>query len=153
MVSDHGGVRVRARWDRRVLASPAFLVIVGGAIGTTIRSALESSFPIRAGHWPWTTFGINLTGSFILGFLLQSLALSGPDSGWRRSIRLGVGTGVMGGYTTYSSFSVETVSLLRRGAWLLGIGYGLASVLAGVGLAAFGMRLAGRWTRRDEGEE
>lgn len=125
------------------------VVLVGGAFGTAVRAALESAFPAQPGAWPWTTFAINVSGSFLLGLLLETLSRRGPDAGLRRYLRLGVGTGVMGGYTTYSTFAVETVRLLGLGgaATFLGIGYALGSVVLGL-LAAFaGMWLAARWSR------
>ena len=79
--------------------------------------------------------------------LLEAIAESGRDAGWRRGLRLGVGTGVMGGFTTYSTFSVETVLLLRSGHWLLASGYAVASVVTGVLAAILGVRLV-RWTTR-----
>ena len=125
------------------------VVLVGGAFGTAVRAALESAFPAQPGGWPWITFAINVSGSFLLGLLLETLSRRGPDAGLRRYLRLGVGTGVMGGYTTYSTFAVETVRLLGLGgaATFLGIGYALGSVVLGL-LAAFaGMWLAARWSR------
>ena len=125
------------------------VVLVGGAFGTAVRAALESAFPAQPGAWPWTTFAINVSGSFLLGLLLETLSRRGPDAGLRRYLRLGVGTGVMGGYTTYSTFAVETVRLLGLGgaATFLGIGYALGSVVLGLLAASAGMWLAARWSR------
>ena len=69
--------------------------------------------------------------------------------GVRRYLRLGLGTGVMGGYTTYSSFAVETVRLFGEGgaAVFVGIGYALGSVVLGLAAAFAGMWLAARWSR------
>ena len=141
------GARLRARRilgiDPRWLA----LIFVGAALGTTLRSLLEGAWPAGPGAFPWTTFWINIGGSLVLGMLLEGIAESGRDAGWRRGLRLGVGTGVMGGFTTYSTFSVETVLLLRSGHWLLATGYAVASVVTGVLAAMFGVRLV-RWTTR-----
>lgn len=112
----------------------AAFIVVGGMLGTAARSGLEAAFPAAGDQWPWTTFWINVTGSLLLGLLVEALA-GGDDSGWRRSIRLGIGTGVLGGFTTYSTFSVETVEMLRSGQWLLGLGYAVGSVLIGVAVA------------------
>ena len=72
---------------------PAWLgvILLGGTAGTAGRAWLESSFAPVAGQWPWTTFWINLGGAFLLGALLEALAISGPDHGWRRGLRLGLG--------------------------------------------------------------
>ncbi|MGV8907751.1 MAG: CrcB family protein [Propionicimonas sp.] len=145
-----GGHRSGAAGTRRFLpVAPRWLglIFVGGAAGTTARSALESAYGAAPGQWPWVTFWINVGGSLLLGALLEGIAASGGDAGWRRGLRLGVGTGVMGGFTTYSTFSVETVSLLRSGQGLLAAGYGLASVTTGVLAALLGVRLV-RWIGR-----
>jgi CrcB protein len=108
---------------------------------------MEGAWPAGPGAFPWTTLWINIGGSLLLGMLLEAIAESGRDAGWRRGLRLGIGTGVMGGFTTYSTFSVETVLLLRSGHWLLATAYALASVVTGVGAAMLGVRLV-RWTTR-----
>ena len=62
----------------------------------------------------------------------------------RRGVRLGVGTGLLGGFTTYSSFAVETAQLVRGGAVLAGFGYAMTSVVLGLALAAAGLALGRR---------
>lgn len=120
------------------------LILAGGAVGSTVRYLLETAFPPAAGHWPWTTFAINLTGAFLLGFLVFALARRGEDSGSRRRLRLVLGTGVLGGFTTYSTFALEVHGLLGGGHLWTGLGYAAGSVLAGVAAAAAGATLA-RW--------
>ncbi len=119
------------------------LIGLGGMIGTAARASLELAFPAPDGGWPWTTFWINLAGSALLGALLEWLAL-GDDQGWRRSMRLGVGTGLIGGFTTYSTFSLETASLFQAGHGGLALGYALSSVILGVAAAAGGILLMRR---------
>ena len=87
---------------------------------------------------------MSVTGAFTLGVLLETLIRRGPDSGVRQFLRLGLGTGVLGGYTTYSTFAVEAVRLLGAGAVLIGIGYAIASVLLGLAAALAGTLLAAR---------
>ncbi len=118
------------------------LVAVGGAIGTGVRAALAAALPPGAGI-SWTILAINVVGAFCLGLLLEALAHRGPDVGRRRGLRLFVGTGVLGGFTTYSTLADDTAQLLDAGRWAAGSGYallslvlGLAAVAAGVGLAA-----------------
>lgn len=124
----------------RLPVRPAWLVVIGigGTVGTAARAWLEAVFAPPPGTWPWVTFWINVGGSFVLGALLEVLAETGRDVGWRRGLRLGLGTGVLGGFTTYSTFSVETVQLLGTGALLSGFGYAIGSVTAGLGTALLG---------------
>lgn len=134
----------------RLPVRPAWLgvILLGGTVGTAVRAWLETLYTPGPGEWPWVTFWINVSGSFILAVLLEVLAETGPDRGWRRAVRLGIGTGVLGGYTTYSTFSVETVQLLRSGAWLVALGYAVGSVVLGLAVAFGGVRLVRRVLRR-----
>ena len=135
---------------RRLYTRASFLatVLVGGAVGTLLRYLFEEAAPAVPGRWPWTTFWINVAGSFILGALLTALARSGPDQGWRRSARLGLGTGFCGGFTTYSTFIIEVDNLVRGGWVGTGVGYALVSVLVGVAAALAGVLIARSWPRR-----
>lgn len=150
MVGDAPGHTIPGLRMLRIPVRPAWLGVIGagGAAGTATRAWLEGLFPASAGQWPWTTFWINVSGALLLGVLLEVLAETGPDRGWRRGVRLGAGTGFMGGYTTYSSFAVETFVLVDSGAWLVGLGYAVGSVVLGL-LAAFaGARVVRRLFRR-----
>ncbi len=97
-------------------ARPALiaLVVLGGAAGTTVRAALQAAFPATGGV-SIATIAINVSGAFALGWLLEGLGRRGPDSGRSRLARLGIGTGVLGGYTTYSTLAVDTSTLAA--AW------------------------------------
>ena len=121
------------------------VVFIGGALGTLVRAGLSHALPTAAGEIPWTIFAINLVGAFILGALLQVLALAGPDRRWRRAVRLGVGTGVMGGFTTYSTFALDVVHLAQFGSAGWAAGYALGSVIGGIGAAGLGIWMAGAW--------
>ena len=111
------------------------LVFLGGTIGTAARAALE---PFQsAGAWPWVTLGINVSGSFLLGLLLELLARRDARVGPGRAARLLLGTGVLGGYTTYATFAVETVHLPLVGALL----YAGLTVCLGLAAASAGFRL------------
>ena len=119
------------------------LIFAGGTLGTWVRAVLENAAPAEPNGIPWTTLAINVTGSLLLGVLLESLARTGPDSGWRRGARLTLGTGVLGGFTTYSTFTVETVQRLTPESHFIGLAYALGSVVLGAAAAAAGY-LAGR---------
>lgn len=127
-----------------VLLRRAGIVALGGVVGTAGRAALETAAPAAPGAVPWTTLGINVVGSFLLGILLEVLARRGPDEGRRRTLRLLCGTGILGGFTTYSTFAAETEALLSDGAALTGVGYAVASVVIGVCSAVVGIVVAKR---------
>lgn len=123
---------------------------LGGALGSSIRALLGSLAPTVPGTFPVMTFAINVSGSFLLGALLQGLSQRGPDEGRRRTVRLIVGSGVLGGFTTYSTFVLEVERLLDGKVWL-GIGYVAVSLAVGIVAAIAGiaaMRTAARHRRR-----
>lgn len=127
-------------------ARPGLVAIValGGAVGATLRYALARALPTDAGDFPAATFLTNVGGAFLLGILLETLARLGPDVGTRRTVRLALGTGVLGAFTTYSALAVEVTVLGRDGHAGLGAGYGLLSAVAGFGAAAVGIALGAR---------
>ncbi len=116
-------------------------VALGGAVGTLGRAGLSALIGDVAGL-PLGILVINVTGALALGVLLQALALRGPDRGSRRSARLLLGTGVLGGFTTYSLLATDVAQLLLSGDVWGGLGYGAATLVLG-GLATWaGMGLA-----------
>ncbi|MDE2183784.1 MAG: fluoride efflux transporter CrcB [Alphaproteobacteria bacterium] len=104
------------------------LVTTGGALGTAARYVLSGIIANAFGEtFPWGTLIINVTGSFIIGFVFT---LTAPDgrlfvSGSTRQFAM---TGFCGGYTTFSSFSLQTLNLMRDGEWLAAGGNVLGSV-------------------------
>ncbi len=124
------------------------LVFAGGAVGTALRLHTEEAFPTASGHWPLATFAVNLLGALILAALLEFLAASWLPDETARRIRLFGGTGLCGGFTTYSTFADEQVALIRDGHLPLALGYGTATLFAGaigtVAGLAIGARLAAR---------
>lgn len=117
------------------------LVALGGAIGTGTREGLSLAIPAY-GAFPLSIFLINITGSFALGAVLEFLRRLGPDEGVRRRLRLLLGTGFMGGYTTYSTFAVGAATAVKGGHAPIGVVYGLLSVVVGVGAAFAGIAVA-----------
>ncbi|HXD24555.1 MAG TPA: CrcB family protein, partial [Propionibacteriaceae bacterium] len=89
------------------------IVAGGGAVGTGLRYAISLSMPTPASV-PLAILGINVLGAFLLGVLLERLARHGADDARSRRIRLGIGTGGLGGFTTYSALATETVTPWRR---------------------------------------
>ncbi len=107
------------------------LVFVGGTLGVLARAGLDTALPTRSG-FPTTTFGINVFGALALAALIEALALRGPDAGRRRALRLTLGTGVLGGFTTYSALAVQTDALLRNGAAATAVLYSVGTVVVGL---------------------
>ncbi len=117
------------------------LVFLGGALGTTARYLISSAIPSWIGL-PVGTFLINVVGAFVLGVLLEALALRGPDEGVRRNLRLFVGTGILGGFTTYSAFAVDTDGLLTSNNLAGSLVYAVATILIGALASLAGIALA-----------
>jgi CrcB protein len=111
------------------------LVAVGGAIGAVGRYWLSTPINTRAA--PWGTIVVNLIGSAILGFLIGWFADRSADP----ALQIGLLTGVLGGFTTFSTFTAETVLLLDNGRWQLALLNVTVSVVFGVAAAAIGYSL------------
>jgi len=126
------------------------LVFVGGTVGTASREALSLAFPPVNGV-PYAIFGINVLGALLLGILLEALARRGEDHGRRRTVRLLLGTGFMGGFTTYSALAADSAALIGEGALGSGIGYALVTVIAGAAATWSGIALATSIRRPAEG--
>lgn len=124
------------------------LVLLGGIFGTAAREGLTLAVPGINGI-PTTILTVNVVGAFLLGLLLESLLRAGPDGGARRTLRLMLGTGCLGGFTTYSTFAVDVVDLWGApGSGLADPGAGvlllLATILAGALASWAGIALASR---------
>ncbi|WP_394769069.1 fluoride efflux transporter FluC [Lacisediminihabitans sp.] len=129
------------------------LVAVGGAVGTALREALGLLLP-PVGGIDVAVLGINVVGAFALGVLLEHLARRGTDEGGRRTARLLLGTGLLGGFTTYSALAADTSLLFAVDRAWPALAYGLGSVLIGALAAWAGITVsaaAGR-PRRSTGD-
>ena len=106
------------------------LVFVGGVLGTAGRyGAGEALGPW--GPWPAATFCVNVVGAFLLGVLLEALGRRGPDVGMRQRLRLLLGTGFLGAFTTYSTLAVDTDLLVRDGYASVAVAYAVGTVVVG----------------------
>ena len=118
-----------------------FAVAVGGALGASGRYLFNLQMMRLFGpNFPWGTFGVNILGSFIMGVLAESFALRFNVSSELRSFAM---TGVLGGFTTFSAFSLDAGNMIERDAFGLATLYVLASVLGSIA-ALF----AGLWAVR-----
>ena len=127
--------------------TPTFIALValGGAAGSLARHGVERMLGTSNGL-PVGTLAVNLVGAFALGALLEGLATRGSDVGHRRAARLLVGTGFLGGFTTYSALAVETDGLLHDGRVALALVYALTTVSVGL-LASLAGVLCARTAR------
>lgn len=130
----HGKQTRRAR--PAVLAS----ISIGGMLGATARHGVSQIIHVSAGSFPWATFTENISGSFLLGFILVLLIERFPPSHY---LRVFVATGFLGAYTTMSTFQVETVTLVKDGHTVVGVVYSLTSIAMGLTAAWLGIS-AGR---------
>lgn len=112
-------------------------VAAGGAIGAVLRFALTGAFGLQ--HvFPWATLTINIAGSLAIGLAWGLSSESDWFAAWGRLFLV---VGVLGGFTTFSAFSLETLNLLEQGRLLHGLAYMLASVVGCVASCFVGLRL------------
>lgn len=122
------------------------VVAVGGVVGALARASISSVVPHHdSAAWPWATFVTNLLGCLVLGIVLDWV--DNRHTAWKtvhprrsRLMRPFLASGVLGGFTTFSTFSVETFGMLRAHAVGPGVGYAVSSVLLGVAMV-----VVGRW--------
>lgn len=115
----------------------ALLVALGGAVGAVLRYAV-GVWAVQAGpnpRWPWGTLAVNLLGSLAIGLLAPTLAR-------HDALRLLVVTGVLGGFTTFSAFSLDALALLHAGRTGAALAYVAVSTVGGLALCALGWRIA-----------
>jgi CrcB protein len=118
------------------------LVALGGALGSVLRFFLSQFCNVQlGGAFPWGIMIVNVTGSFVIGFLFT---LTAPDGRWLASTetRDFLLVGICGGYTTFSSFSLNTLSLAREGEWLQAGGNVAGSVVLCLAAVLLGHLLA-----------
>ncbi len=121
--------------------STCLMVVLGGAVGTLARYLISvAALPISQ-NLPWGTIGINILGSFIIG-LFGTLTLAHGRFPVSENIRLFVMIGICGGFTTFSSFSLQTLDLLRNGAMVRAAVNVVASVVLCVSAVALGHFIA-----------
>ncbi len=119
------------------------LVAAGGAFGAGMRHLASGAVLHRMGSdWPYATFSINVLGSFLLGLLAGCLAYKGAEGS--SQLRLLLGTGVLGGFTTFSAYSLETALLIERGKIASAAAYALGSVAVGLVFVFAGLIIARR---------
>lgn len=133
-----------ARRERDLVA----LIALGGGLGALARYGLARLWPPPVGGFPWVTFGTNVLGCLAMGVLMGCVLHVWPPSRYRRPF---LGTGVLGGFTTFSTYAVETRGLLAGGHPGTAVAYALGSLLAGVSAAWLGLALTRRAGRAGAG--
>jgi CrcB protein len=115
-------------------------VAAGGAIGSVGRHLAASAIGHAVGTaWPWGTLAVNVVGGFAIGLLAGAMALRWSVTPELRGFLI---TGILGGFTTFSAFSLEVMTMIERQDWAPAAGYVAASVLFSLGAAAGGLALA-----------
>lgn len=142
-----GATPRRPRW------SELAIVALGGMVGASGRYGVARWLPVAPGSFPWATFWTNLLGSLALGlvwaFVVGRPGAPGaigsrPRDRYAGYLRLFLGTGVIGAFTTMSTYAVETVLLLDDGHIATALAYGLGSLAGGLALAYAGGQLGRR---------
>jgi len=124
-------------WD--VLA----VVALGGGLGSVARYGLARGWATPAGGFPWATFTTNVLGSLLLGALMVYVVEVWPPSRYRRPF---LGVGILGGFTTFSTYMNETRGLIATGHLSLADAYALTSLIAGLAAVWTGIALVRRLT-------
>jgi CrcB protein len=120
---------------------PLFLVMIGGAIGSGLRYQIgRLALGLAGPGFPWGTGFVNLSGGLLMGLLAGILARQGGASS--ETWRLLVGVGVLGGYTTFSTFSLETATMIERGDWAPALVYAVGSAACAILLIFAGLGIA-----------
>ena len=122
----------------------ALHVFLGGGVGAVLRWQLGRAMTSWLGApiisvFPFATLAANAAGSLFMGLLAGWLARHG--SGGSEQLRLLLGVGLLGGFTTFSAFSLETMLMIDRGQTMTALGYALASVAGAVGALGLGLTL------------
>ncbi len=115
-------------------------IAAGGAFGAVARHYVSFQVSMWFGRdFPWGTLAVNIAGSFILGALIEVMALVWSPG---QEIRALLTVGMLGAFTTFSTFSLDTVLLIERGDTATAMGYVASSLLLSVGALFLGLRLA-----------
>lgn len=120
------------------------LVALGGALGASARYGLGlAALRLAPGAaWPWATFAANVLGGLAMGLLAGWLTLRGGAE--QEAVRLFAGVGVLGGFTTFSAFSLETALMIERRQWAMAGGYVVLSALLAIAALFAGLMIARR---------
>ena len=126
-------------------------IAVGGALGALGRHLVGEAWPTAPGAFPWGIFGVNVSGCLLIGVLMAVLGLLPAH---HRLVRPFLGVGILGGFTTFSTYAVQSHALVMAGHPLVALAYlggtVLAALLAVVGGVFLARRLVAHWRRPGE---
>ena len=119
-----------------------FLVFLGAGLGGALRHGVNAGCARLFGSGaPWGTLAVNVSGSLAMGLLVGWLALR-AEAGWAAPARLFAATGVLGGYTTFSAYSLDALALWERGEAVTALVYAASSVALSIAALAGGLAAA-----------
>lgn len=131
-------------WDDAVLAG---WLALGGGAGAALRYVLDVAVSSRWRRpFPLATFLINVSGSLALGLLVGWFYAGDAKPGWSLAVSV-IGTGLLGGYTTFSTASYDTLRLGREGRVVMALAYAVGTMAATIAAAASGLWLGEWWAR------
>ncbi len=113
-------------------------VFIGGGAGSLLRYSIGLLLPVQNQHFPWATFLVNVIGSFIIGFLIAVLPIQSTQSNALRSLPFLLISGFCGGFTTFSTFSLESFRLIQNQQYLLSGVYIITSLILCLAATASG---------------
>ncbi|MCW3845921.1 fluoride efflux transporter CrcB [Sphingomonas sp. LB-2] len=114
------------------------LVMLGGAVGAGARHLTgRATLALLGPNYPWGTLTVNLIGGLLMGVLAGTVSRLGGGEQWR----LLLGVGVLGGFTTFSAFSLDAMAMIERGDWAPALGYILVSVIGSIAALAVGLQM------------
>jgi len=113
-------------------------VAIGGAVGSLLRYFVASAIQQPTMQFPWGIFVVNITGGFIMGVIVELSALKLQIS---PEVRAFLTIGILGGYTTFSTFSLDSALLIQRGAYMAAAGYIIGSTVLSITALFAGLAL------------
>ena len=113
-------------------------VAIGGAVGSLLRYFVASAIQQPTMNFPWGIFVVNITGGFIMGVIVELSALKLQIS---PEVRAFLTIGILGGYTTFSTFSLDSALLIQRGAYVAAAGYIVGSTVLSIAALFAGLAL------------
>ena len=125
----------------RIHTHAVVAIAAGGALGALARWALAEAIPHDPGHFPWSTLLANVLGCFLIGVLMVLVVERWPD---RPLVRPFFGTGILGGFTTFSTYAVDTRELLAAGHPGVALTYVMGTMVLGLAAVVAGLRATER---------